>query len=153
MRGFMCVKFEGRVFKEGRYWPVHIPALDIYTQGKSKKGAYDMIKDAVEMCVDRKHFRAEVIPLQNDTFILKSKRIEDDKYLVALMLKNQRAKHGLSISEVAKRLGISKNAYAQYEQARSIPSITKVEEFIHAMSGQVHVVLDVIEKSGHGAIS
>lgn len=69
------------------------------------------------------------------------------RYLIALMLKNQRAKYGLSIAQVADRLGISKNAYAQYEQARAIPSIAKVEEFIHAMSNQVHVVLDVLDEA------
>ena len=63
------------------------------------------------------------------------------------MLKNQRAKYGLSLQEVADRLGVSKNAYAQYEQARAVPSITKVEEFIHAMSDRVHVVLDVLDEA------
>lgn len=143
----MCVKFEGKVFKDGKYWPIFVPALDIYTQGKSKKDAFSMIKEAVELSIDRKGFAVEVTPMPDNRFILRSKRIEDDKFLVAVMLKNQRAKYGLSISEVARRLGISKNAYAQYEQARSIPSITKVEEFIYAMSKQVHVVLDIIDEA------
>lgn len=143
----MCVKFEGRVFKDGKLWPVFVPALDIYTQGKNKKDALSMIKEAVELHVDRKGFAVEVSLMPDDRFILRSRKVGNDKYLVALMLKNQRAKYGLSISEVAKRLGISKNAYAQYEQARSIPSITKVEEFIYAMSKQMHVVLNVIDET------
>lgn len=145
----MCVKFEGKLFKDGRYWPVFIPALDIYTQGTSKKDAYAMIKEAVELSVDHEGFEVEVTPIPKNRFVLKTKNVENvdnDKYLMALLLKNQRGKYGLSISEVAKRLGISKNAYAQYEQARAIPSITKVEEFIHAMSNLVHVVLDVIDE-------
>jgi predicted RNase H-like HicB family nuclease len=141
----MCVKFEGKLFKEGRYWPVFISALDIHTQGKTKKDALAMIKDAVELLIDRKVFAVDIVSLPENRFILKAKNVEDDKYLIALMLKNQRAKYGLSTSEVAKRLGVSKNAYAQYEQAHRIPSITKVEEFVHAMSDHVHVVLNVID--------
>ena len=143
----MCVKFEGKLIKEGRFWPIYVPALDVVTQGRSKKDAYAMIKEAVELYVDRPGFEVLVIPMPRNKFVLRAKKNADDKYLVALMLKHQRAKHGLSTSEVAKRLGITKHAYAQYEQARSLPSITKVEEFIHAMSDSAHVVLDVIDDS------
>lgn len=143
----MCIKFEGKLKKEEKYWAVWVSALDIYTQGKSKKDALAMIKDAVELLVDRQKFIVDVSPFPNHQFILHSKTSENDRYLIALMLKNQRAKYGLSISQVAHRLGISKNAYAQYEQARAVPSITKVEEFIHAMSEHVHVVLDVLDEA------
>ena len=143
----MCVKFEGKLLKDGRYWAVCVPALDVYTQGKSKKDALAMIKEAVELTVDRKGFFVRVNPLPKNQFVLRAKEADDDKYLIALMLKNQRAKYGLSLQDVADRLGVSKNAYAQYEQARAIPSITKVEEFIHAMSRNVHVVLDVLDEA------
>lgn len=141
----MCVKFEGKMFKDGRYWPVMVPALDISTQGTSKKDALAMIQEAVELSVGRKGFAVTVDPMPENTFVLHAKNADDDRYLIALMLKNHRAKYGLSLNDVAKRLGLSKNAYAQYEQARAVPSLTKVEEFIHAMSKRVHVVLDLIE--------
>lgn len=143
----MCIKFEGKLSKEGKYWAVCVPAMDVYTQGKSKKGALAMIGEAVELLIDRKGFRASVNSLPNNQFVLRAKKAEDDKYLIALMLKNQRAKYGLSLQEVADRLGVSKNAYAQYEQARAVPSLTKVEEFIYAMSHNVHVVLGVLDET------
>ncbi|MBI1909150.1 MAG: type II toxin-antitoxin system HicB family antitoxin [Deltaproteobacteria bacterium] len=143
----MCVKFEGKLLKEGKYWAVCVPALDVYTQGKSKKDALAMIREAVELLVDRKKIAVTVNPLPDNQFVLRAKEADDDKYLIALMLKNQRAKHGLSLQEVADRLGVSKNAYAQYEQTRAVPSITKMEEFIHAMSHNVHVVLDVLDEA------
>lgn len=143
----MCVKFEGKLLREGRYWAVCVPALDVYTQGKSKKDGLAMIKEAVKLLVDRKGFAVSVNPLPDNQFVLRAKKTDDDKYLLALMLKNQRAKYGLSLQEVADRLGVSKNAYAQYEQARAVPSITKVEEFIYAMSHRVHVVLDVLDEA------
>lgn len=142
----MCVKFEGKVTREGKYWAVYIPALDIYTQGRSKRHALTMVQEAIELVIDREGFVAVVSQLPGNQFVLYAKRPVDDRYLLALMLKNQRAKYGLSIRQVADRLGISKNAYAQYEQARAIPSISKIEKFIHAMSNQVHVVLDVLDE-------
>lgn len=143
----MCVKFEGRVHKSGRHWLVAVPALDIMTQGKSKKDAYFMIKDAVELHVGRKGFEVEVAPLAGNTFILRTRKSADDNYLVALLLKQQRAKYGLSTAEVALRLGITKHAYAQYEQARSLPSLTKIEAFVFAMSKHAHVIVNVFEET------
>lgn len=143
----MCVKFEGKLLKEGKYWAVCVPALDVYTQGKSQKDALAMIREAVELMVDRKKFAVSVDPLPDNQFALRAKKPDDDKYLIALMLKNQRAKYGLTLQEVADRLGVSKNAYAQYEQARAVPSLTKVEEFIYAMSHHVHVVLDILDEA------
>lgn len=143
----MCVKFEGKLVKARKYWGVSVPALEVYTQGTSKKDALMMIKEAVGLLVDHKGFTVAVSPLPGNQFVLRAKTADDDKYLIALLLKNQRAKHGLSLQDVADRLGLSKNAYAQYEHARALPSITKVEEFIHAMSKQVHVVLDVIDEA------
>ena len=105
-----------------------------------------MIQEAVELMVDHQGFAVHVNPLQKNQFILRSKNDGGDKYLLALMLKNQRAKYGLSLQEVADRLGVTKNAYAQYEQARAVPSITKVEEFISSMSRHVHVVLDLLDE-------
>lgn len=143
----MCVKFEGRVLKGGRYWPVEVPALGIMTQGKSRRDAYAMIKEAIELHVDRPGFKVEIVPTTGGRFVVKAQGTANDKYLIALLLKQQRAKHGLSTAEIAKRLGITKHAYAQYEQARSLPSLTKVEEFIHAMSKRAHFVLTVFEES------
>lgn len=143
----MCVKFEGGLLKKNKYWAVCVQALDVYTQGKSRKDALAMIKDAVRLLINRKGFAVNVHLVSNNQFILRAKEPDDDKYMIALMLKNQRAKYGLSLQEVADRLGVSKNAYAQYEQARAVPSIVKVEEFVRAMSHHVHVVLDILDEA------
>ena len=40
----------------------------------------------------------------------------------------------IALAEVAKRLGLkSRNAYARYEQGRSVPTIGKVSEFMSAL--------------------
>jgi DNA-binding XRE family transcriptional regulator/predicted RNase H-like HicB family nuclease len=142
----MCVKFEGRLAKAGRYWPVEVPALDLATQGRSRSDALRMIREAITLLVDRPGFDVEILSIAERRFILKGKGAEDDKYLIAFLLKQQRAKYGLTIAEVARRLGITKHAYAQYEQARSLPSLPKIEEFVRAMSSRAHVVVGVTEE-------
>jgi transcriptional regulator with XRE-family HTH domain len=58
------------------------------------------------------------------------------------MLRRQREKHGLSLAEVARRLGArSKTAYARYEQGRSVPSVEKLFELLAAVSPSRDFVL------------
>ena len=104
-----------------------------------------MIKEAVEMLVDRKGFQVEVVPIKNDKFILRAKKSDDDVYLTALLLKQQRAKYGLSLNDLANRLGITKHAYAQYEQARSLPSLTRIQDFLTAMSKDAVFAVNVLD--------
>lgn len=144
----MCVKFEGKIHKKlGKYWPISIPALGVYTQGISKKDALFMLKDLFEIAVYQPGFTVSVTLLPGNRVIVQTLRAEDDKHLIAMLLKNQRAEHGLSIQEVANRLGVSKHAYAQYEQARATPSLSKIEEFISAMNKHMHVVLELVDEN------
>ena len=124
--------FDGRVWKQGKVWLVEIPALDIMTQGRSRKNALFMIKDAIEMLVDEKGFEVKVITGDRENeFIIYA---NDVVPLISLLLKQQRAKRGLSLADMQERLHAkSRNAYAQYEQGRSVPSIQKLIEFLGAM--------------------
>ncbi len=129
--------FNGKTWKKGKLWLIEIPALDIVTQGKSKKNALFMVKDAIEELVDEKHFQIKITPSGDNEFIIWA---NDTAPLVALMLKRQRLKNGLSLSDMQKRLHTkSRNAYAQYEQGRSVPSVQKFLEFLKVM-GEMGVV-------------
>lgn len=123
--------FHGNVWKEGRFWLVEVSALDVMTQGRSKKDALAMIRDAIEELVHEKGFRIKVAPSDGNAFVISANAVAP---LVALMLKRQRAKNGLSLADMQERLHTkSRNAYAQYEQGRSVPSIQKLLEFFSAM--------------------
>jgi ribosome-binding protein aMBF1 (putative translation factor) len=62
--------------------------------------------------------------------------------LTAFLLRRQRMKQGLSLEEVAKRLGAkSHNTYARYEQGKSIPSIEKFSKLLTALSPNNDFVL------------
>ena len=66
----------------------------------------------------------------------------DPSALTALLLRRVRQRSGLSLGEVAKRLGSSSvNAYARYEQGRSTPSVQKLAELLGAVSPDRDLVL------------
>jgi predicted RNase H-like HicB family nuclease len=133
------LELEGRVWKDAKssWWLIEIPFLDVMTQGRTRKEALEMIKDAVmELLKDsyenllRKQFQL-IVTLYEDGVIGMS--ASDDKLLFALGLKRQRLRSGSTIRDVSKRLkSKSPNAYARYERALVRPSIEKYAQLLHA---------------------
>ncbi len=133
------MRLSGSVYRDGRYWIIEVPILDVMTQGFSEQDAYDMIADAIESLVDREGFRIEVYPGQDDYFEIEA---SDSAVLIAFLLKQERLKSGLSLKQVAERLGAkSHNAYARYEQGRSVPTVEKLAELYAAVSPEKDLVL------------
>lgn len=134
--------FTGHLWKEGKFWIVTVPSLEITTQGKSKKDALKMIADAVECHVDKSGFRAKGTFLKKSTFILSS---NDEPELIALFLKRQRQLNHLTVREVAHRLGYaSPSAYAQYESGKHMPGLEKISKFILAINPKARVAVGVV---------
>jgi len=62
--------------------------------------------------------------------------------MISLLLRRQREKSGLSLSEVTERLGAkSRNAYARYEQGKSAPTLEKLDQLLKAVSPDQDFVL------------
>jgi predicted transcriptional regulator len=133
------MRFRGRVWKNGNFWLIDIPMLDATTQGRTKKEAYEMIVDLIETMANRSGFEVTINSFRKDCFELSS---NDAKTLVALLLKRQRQKNGLSLADMTRRLGAkSRNAYARYEQGTSVPSVEKLDELLKAVSPENELVL------------
>jgi hypothetical protein len=133
------MRFAGRVFKAGKYWAVEVPLLDVVSQGRTKKEALAMIADAVEALANKRGFRLIVYPGTGEYFEVGSR---DAATLTALFLRRARLRAGLTLAEVAQRLGsTSINAYARYEQGRSIPSVQKLSQLFGAVSPDRDLVL------------
>ena len=133
------MRLSGRVFKVGKSWAIEVPILGVVTQGHTKKEAYEMIADAIESLVNKKGFKVEVYPGKGDYFEL---GFPDLSTLTAFLLRRQRMKHGLTLMEVANRLGSkSHNTYARYEQGKSIPTIEKFNKLLSALSPDNDFVL------------
>ena len=111
------MEMEGKIWKDGKFWLVEIPALDAVTQGKTRKEALAMTKDLVfEMA--RSYFEDEIDKNFSITVIDYKKNIvgitaSDNRLFLALSLRRQREKSGSTVREASERLGSkSPNAYA-----------------------------------------
>ena len=133
------MRFVGNVFKAGKSWAIEVPLLDIVTQGRTKKEAYEMIADAVECLVNKKGFEVRVFGAKGKAFEIGA---TDQGALTALLLRRMRLKAGLSLEEVAARLGSkSPNSYARYEQGRSVPSVEKFAKLFSAVAPNKEFVI------------
>ena len=132
------MRFEGRVKKGGKFWLVEIPAFDALTQGRTKREAYAMAKDLLETMASTAGFKATVYPKSRGSFEIGANNIG---VLVALLLRRQRERQGLSLAEAAQRLGQrSRNAYARYEQGKTMPTVEKLEELLKAIAPDQRIV-------------
>ena len=133
------MRFPGRVWKDGATWLVEVPALDVMTQGRSRREVLAMIADAVEGFVDKRGFQAAVYSGTGGGFELGS---TDVAALTALLLRRRRQASGLTLAEVAARLGArSHNAYARYEQGRAAPTVAKLVELLAVVDAGHDVVI------------
>jgi predicted RNase H-like HicB family nuclease len=132
------MRFPGRVRKDGRFWLVEIPAFDASTQGHTKREALAMAEDLIETMAGVKGFHATAYPTGGETFEIGANRIG---VLLALLLRRQRERQGLTLAEAAARLGQrSKNAYARYEQGRARPTVEKLEQLLEAVAPDHRIV-------------
>ena len=125
------MRFAGRVVKSGKWYAAEVPVLGIDTQGKSKANAYAMVKDAIEDLVNKAGFAVTIHPGKGNYFEVGA---NDHAAWVAFLLRRQRMVHGLSLADVAERLGAkSRNAFARYEQGESVPTADKLMELLAAL--------------------
>jgi len=133
------MRLAGRVFKVGSSWAIEVPILGVVTQGRTKSDAFAMIADAIECLVHKEGFCVEVYPGKGDYFEVGA---NDQAALGAFLLRRQRMKQGLTLEEVARRLGAkSHNAYARYEQGRSVPTLDHFTRLLAAVSPKSDFVL------------
>lgn len=126
------MRLAGRAFRSGSWWAIEVPILGVFTQGKTRKEAYEMIADAIQELVHRKGFRVRVHPGHSGNFEVSS---ADPAALTALLLRRLRARAGLTLAEVAARLDAkSLNAWARYEQGRAVPTVAKLTELFAAVA-------------------
>lgn len=133
------MKLKGRLWKDGKMWLIEVPMLDALTQGRTKKEAFEMMGDLVETMADKPGFKVIICQGKGREFELDSNHTAS---LISLILRRQRQKSGLSLSDIAARLGVSsRNAYARYEQGHSVPSVEKLDALMKAVSPDRDLVL------------
>ena len=126
------MRLAGRIRKVGRHWLVEVPVLDATTQGRTRAEAFAMIADLVATMANKPGFTVKLFSRSGNEFEIGT---PGTTALVAVILRRQREKNGLSLAEVAKRLGArSRTAYVRYEQGKGIPSVEKLFELLAAVA-------------------
>ncbi len=132
--------FRGKLWKEGRHWLAELPLLDAMTQGHSRKEVLLMVEDLLESLVGSSEFRAHASVTDDGRLYVRG---SDSRLLIALLLRRQRSRSGLTLTQVSERLGArSRNAYARYEQGTSQPTLEKLSELLQAVAPDRELVLD-----------
>lgn len=129
------MEFQGVVKKtKGRpAWVIESQALGVITQGYTKKEALFMLKDAIEeLLYSYFNKRGPVEVLEHSEGVV-GIACSDPKLLLSLALIQQRSESGLTVRQVASRLGSeSPNAYGKYERGRIKISLEKFDQLIRA---------------------
>jgi DNA-binding XRE family transcriptional regulator len=134
------MRFSGKIYKDGKFWLAEIPILNLMTQGHTRNEAYEMVVDMLESLVNNKDFKAKVYKKSKDVFEVGS---SDPKHMISLLLQRKRELSGLSLSQVANRLGASsRNTYARYEQGKSVPTVEKLNELIQAVCPRSDILIE-----------
>jgi hypothetical protein len=98
-----------------------------------------MIGDWLETMVNHADFRAQVYPRGTGEFEVSG---SDAGAMTALLLRRRRQASGVSLREVAMRLGASsRNAYARYERGDAVPTVDKLDALLKAASPDVDFVI------------
>ncbi len=131
----------GKIFRSNTspMWLAEAPIIGVYTQGRTRAEAEEMLVDAVQEVVHRPGFSASLTKLDGDAVLIDA---NEPVALAAYVLKYQRETHGLSLADVAKRLGASsRNAYASYEQGRTEPTLSKYRELLKAVAPEAALIV------------
>ena len=134
----------GQIAKQGgTYWSADIDAIGAYTQGTSRHDAMDMLRELVELMVERPGFKATVTELGStgEAFAVMV-TANEPALLAAQVLKYQRETHKLTLAEVAKKLGQSSiSSYAAYEQGKREPSLSKMAELLAVVAPEMALTI------------
>jgi predicted RNase H-like HicB family nuclease len=106
------MEIEGKIWKDGKFWLIEIPALDAMTQGKTRKEALEMAEDLVfEMTKSyykdevSKGFVVTIVDYKKDVIGVTA---SDNRLFLALSLRRQREKSGSTVRE-ATEIHFSRN--------------------------------------------
>ena len=133
------MRFSGRVYRDGRWWLAEVPIFAAATQGRTRREALEMIEDWFVTMIDESEFLVEA-HLEDGNHV--EIDASDLKPMIGLLLQRQRHRSGLTLAEVAERLGInSRNAYSRYERGESVPTVEKLDQLLRAVSADRDLVV------------
>lgn len=142
------MELEGKIWKDGKFWLIEVPAIEVMTQGRSRKEALVMVKDAIESLIscyypeESQNFEVHVCDYKKEIIGVST---SNNSLMLAFSLRRQREANHSTVREVSERLGSnSPNAYARYEKGRSRISLDHYERLLQAVRPEKHFQLRVV---------
>lgn len=131
--------FEGKIEKNSGVWLISIPLLDIMTQGRTKKEAFEMLGDLILSFLDYpENLSIEFDNVKGSDFLV---RPSNPKEIMPFVLQRLRQASGLSLADIREKLNLkSRNAYARYEKADCDPTYTKLNQLLSATGYEMKLV-------------
>lgn len=123
----------GRLFEECGGWSIDCDIVGVYTQGPTREIALANLAEAIEMVVEQDGFKVTVTETGQVDAEVEIVFVDpsNPSALLAGVLRQQRGRNGLSLSDVASKLGASSvDEYAAYEEGKADPSISRFSEFL-----------------------
>lgn len=80
------MKFQGKAFKNGKFWLAEIPSLELMTQGITKKELLLMVENLFVTLADKEGFEVNVKCSKDEILEIGS----NDKVMAGLLLERQR---------------------------------------------------------------
>lgn len=102
------MQIEVNMTKSGRWVEASVPAVRVYTQGKSFKDAAAMVVDAVELLADTYGIKAKAF-VKRTPGVGWALGFDSDAALIAFVLKRHRRERGISVERAAKAIGQRSN--------------------------------------------
>lgn len=129
----------GKIWKDGKFWLVEVPVIDVCTQGHTRKEALMMIEDAIIELLksyfqldELNNFKLEVVDHKKSTIGIKA---SNNNIMLSFSLIRQREMSKSTVREVAERLGSkSPNSYAQYERGKMRMTLDQYERLLEAVN-------------------
>lgn len=128
----------GKIWKDGKFWLVDVPVIDVSTQGRTRKEALMMIEDAIFELLKSyfpnnfKNVHLGVVEHSKSEIGIKASQ---SNIMLSFSLIRQREMSKSTVRDVAQRLGSkSPNAYAQYERGRMRMTLDQYERLLGAVN-------------------
>ena len=133
----------GEITKSGPYYAALLESLGAYGQGRTRKAACDALAATVlDYVADRGAIDGFEVYVVEDGDVTVRVTSNDPARLIALLLRRQRELHEMSLADVATATGAkSRNGWAQYEQGRVEPSITKLDNLLETVAPELTVAI------------
>ena len=128
------MRLVGNYYKEGNFWLCDLPFIQLMDQGRTKKECLSMMKDAIEILINDKDFKCEVIDIGDGKFAIVTSQV---KTLAAFVVRRLREAQGFTIREAGALLGMkSHTEYARHESGKVAMNMETFNRYVEVLSSK-----------------